>query len=74
MTVPPGMDIDIALDLAEGRVVGVRITPRRLPPVGALVAGRPAAEMLKLVPRLYTLCAAAHGVAAQTAVDAARGR
>jgi coenzyme F420-reducing hydrogenase alpha subunit len=29
--------------------------------------------MLKLVPRLFTLCAAAHGVAAQTAVDAARG-
>ena len=73
MTSPAGTDIDIALDLAEGRVVGVRIVPRRLPPIGALVAGRPAAEMLKLVPRLYTLCAAAHGVAAQTAVDAARG-
>lgn len=73
MTVLAGMDIGIALDLAEGRVIGVRITPRRLPPVGALVTSRPAAEMLKLVPRLYTLCAAAHGVAAQTAVDAARG-
>ena len=73
MTLPAGMDIDIALDLAEGRVVGIRITPRRLPPIGALVAGRSAAEMLKLVPCLYTLCAAAHGVAAQTAVEAARG-
>ncbi len=73
MTVPAGMDIDIALDLAEGRVVDVRITPRRLPPVSALVVGRPAGEMLKLVPRLHTLCAAAHGIAAQTAVEAARG-
>jgi Nickel-dependent hydrogenase len=72
MTMPAGSDIDIALDLADHRVVAIRIVPRRLPPIGALVAGRPAAEMLKLVPRLYTLCAAAHGVAAQTAVDAAR--
>jgi hypothetical protein len=73
MTVPAGMDIDIALDLAEDRVADVRIVPRRLPSVGALVAGRPAAAMLELVPRLFSLCAAAHGVAAQTAVDAARG-
>ncbi len=68
-----GSDIAIALDVAEGRVVGVSIVPRRLPPIGALVAGRSTAEMLKLVPRLFTLCAAAHGAAAQTAVDAARG-
>ena len=73
MTTPAGMNIEVALDLAEGRVVDVRILPRRLPPIGVLVSGRPAAEMLKLVSRLFTLCAAAHGVAAQTAVDAARG-
>jgi coenzyme F420-reducing hydrogenase alpha subunit len=73
MTTPAGTDIDIGLDLAEGRVVAVRIVPRRLPPIGALVAGRPAAEMLRLVPRLFTLCATAHGVAAQTAIDAACG-
>lgn len=71
MTVPAGADIDIALELAEDRVVGVRIVPRRLPPISALVAGRPAADMLRIVPRLFTLCAAAHGAAAQTAVDAA---
>ena len=73
MTASAATDIDIALDLAEGRVVDVRITPRRLPPIGALVAGRSAQDMLKLVPRLFTLCATAHGIAAQTAVDAARG-
>jgi coenzyme F420-reducing hydrogenase alpha subunit len=73
MTASAAADIDIALDLAEGRIVDVRITPRRLPPIGALVAGRSASEMLKLVPKLFTLCAAAHGIAAQTAVDAARG-
>jgi coenzyme F420-reducing hydrogenase alpha subunit len=73
MKASAGADIDIALDLAEDRVVGVNIVPRRLPPIGALVAGRPVAEMLKLVPLLFTLCAAAHGVAAQTVVDAARG-
>ena len=73
MTASAGTDIDIALDLAEGRVVDVRIMPRRLPPIGTLVAGRPAADMIKLVPRLFTLCAAAHGIAAQTAVDAACG-
>jgi coenzyme F420-reducing hydrogenase alpha subunit len=66
-------EIDIALELADQRIVGVRIAPRKLPQIGALVAGRPAAEMLKLVPRLFTLCSAAHGIAAQTAVDAARG-
>ncbi len=73
MTGLAGTDIAIALDLAEGRVVRVSIVPRRLPSIGALVAGRSAADMLKLVPMLFTLCAAAHGVAAQTAVDAARG-
>ena len=73
MTASAGTDIGIALDLAEGRIVGVRITPRRLPPIGALVAGRSAQDLLKLVPLLFTLCAAAHGIAAQTAVDAARG-
>jgi coenzyme F420-reducing hydrogenase alpha subunit len=73
MTLPVGMEIEIALDVTEGRVVAVRITPRRLPPIEVLVAGRPAAEMLELVPRLFTLCAVAHGVAAQTAVDAAQG-
>jgi len=73
MKASAGADIDIALDLARDRVVGVSIVPRRLPPIGTLVAGRPVAEMLKLVPLLFTLCSAAHGVAAQTAVDAARG-
>ncbi len=73
MTGLAGTDIAITLDIAEGRVVRVTIVPRRLPPIGALVAGRSAADMLKLVPMLFTLCAAAHGVAAQTAVDAARG-
>lgn len=73
MTERAGADIDIVLDLAEDRIASVRIVPRQLPPIGALVADRPAADMLKLVPMLFTLCAAAHGVAAQTAVDAARG-
>ena len=73
MTLPAGNYIDIALGLAQDRVVDVGIVPRQLPQIGALLAGRSAAEMLKLLPRLYTLCATAHGVAAQTAVDAARG-
>jgi coenzyme F420-reducing hydrogenase alpha subunit len=73
MTGLAGTGIAITLDLAEGRVARVGIVPRPLPPIGALVSGRAAADMLKLVPMLFTLCAAAHGVAAQTAVDAARG-
>ncbi len=73
MMASAGTNIDIALDMAEGCVADVHIVPRRLPPIGALVAGRAASEMLKLLPRLFALCAAAHGVAAQTAVDAARG-
>lgn len=73
MISPAGTDIDIALDLVEHRVVAVHITPRRLPPIGALVTGRPVTVLLQLVPRLFTLCGGAHGVVAQTAVDAARG-
>jgi hypothetical protein len=73
MTGSAGTDITIVLDLAQDHVVGVSILPRRLPPIGALAAGRPAEEMLKLVPLLFSLCGTAHGVAAQTAVDAARG-
>jgi coenzyme F420-reducing hydrogenase alpha subunit len=65
--------IDIALELDRGRVARVEIAPRRLPPVSTLVVGRPAIAMVRLVPRLFTLCAVAHGVAVQTAVDAARG-
>ncbi|NVN85480.1 MAG: nickel-dependent hydrogenase large subunit [Rhodopseudomonas sp.] len=66
-------DIAIALDLIDGRVAGVDITPRRLPPIDAMMAGRPVAEMMAVLPRLFALCSTAHAVAATTAVDAARG-
>jgi len=66
-------DIAITLELAGDRVADVGIAPRRLPALDALLAGRPLAEALVLLPRLFALCSSAHGVAAQTAVDAARG-
>lgn len=69
----PASTIGISLDLAGDRIAGVRIAPRALPPVGRLVQGRPAAQLVMLMPRLFTLCAAAHGAAAQAAVDAALG-
>jgi coenzyme F420-reducing hydrogenase alpha subunit len=73
MNVTAGANIDIALELADSRVVDVSIVPRRLPPIDALVAGRPVADMLAVLPRLFALCSTAHGIAVQTAVDAARG-
>ena len=68
----PGDHIEIALDLADGVVAAARIAPRRLPPVAALVVGRPAAELFTVVPLLFSLCGTAHRIAAQTAVDAAQ--
>jgi Ni,Fe-hydrogenase III large subunit len=73
MIAPARADIAIALELVCGRVSDVGIVPRRLPPLDAMLAGRPVADMLALLPRLFALCASAHSVAAQTAVDAARG-
>jgi coenzyme F420-reducing hydrogenase alpha subunit len=73
MSAAVGTDIAITLELAGDRVADVRIVPRRLPALGALLAGRPVPDMLTLLPRLFALCSTAHGIAAQTAVDAARG-
>ncbi|MDR3465132.1 MAG: nickel-dependent hydrogenase large subunit [Xanthobacteraceae bacterium] len=67
-----GGHIEIALDLVDGVAAAVGIVPRRLPPVAALVVGRPAAELIAVVPLLFSMCGTAHRIAAQTAVDAAQ--
>jgi hypothetical protein len=55
------------------RVTAVQVVLRR--PSGApLLVGRSAAEVVEWVPRLYSLCAKAQGVAARLALNAARGR
>jgi coenzyme F420-reducing hydrogenase alpha subunit len=73
MSTAASADITIALELAGDRVADVSIVPRRLPALGVLLAGRSVTDAFALLPRLFALCSTAHGVAAQTAVNAAHG-
>lgn len=58
----------------DGRqVVTARVTCER-PQAARLLEGRPVAEATALVPRLFSLCAGAQGVAARLAVAAAQGQ
>lgn len=58
----------------DGRhVVAARVACRR-PQAAHLLEGRPVAEAAALVPRLFSLCAGAQGVAADLALAAAQGR
>ncbi len=65
------LEFDIAWD---GRTItGAKVRSSR--PVFAcrVLEGRPAEDVLKLVPMLFSICGRAQAVAAATAVDAARG-
>lgn len=65
--------LDIALVVAEGCVAQVDVTSTRPQIAARLLRGKPAALAVAAVPRLYALCAGAHAVAAQRALQAAAG-
>lgn len=59
--------------IADGRVAQVEVRSSRRPLAARLLRGQPAARAAEVVPRLYSLCAGAHAVAAQQARGAALG-
>lgn len=66
--------IDLTLSIADGRIAAVDIGPRTRPPLSRLFAAKSAEIALAALPRLFSLCAAAHQVAFLSALDAAQGR
>ena len=67
-------EIDITVWLAGATIADVAIKPRSRPPLTRLFAGKPAASLLPVLPRLFSLCSVAHQVAFLSAVEAAQGR
>ncbi|OKO77062.1 nickel-dependent hydrogenase large subunit [Bradyrhizobium sp. NAS96.2] len=65
--------IEVTVSLAGDKIATVEILPPVRPPLARLFAGRPASSLLNALPRLFSLCAAAHQVAFQSAIEAARG-
>ncbi|HEX7155802.1 MAG TPA: nickel-dependent hydrogenase large subunit [Burkholderiaceae bacterium] len=63
--------IDVRWDGHEVRSVAVRNTR---PHAARLLAGRPALEVMKMVPLLFAVCGRAQSIAAHAAWTAARGR
>ncbi|MGY8663914.1 nickel-dependent hydrogenase large subunit [Bradyrhizobium sp. UFLA05-109] len=66
-------EIDITVWLAGRAIADVAILPRSRPSLTRLFAGKPVASLLPVLPRLFSLCSAAHQVAFLSAVEAARG-
>ncbi|MDK9725026.1 MAG: hypothetical protein OEL88_09035 [Sterolibacteriaceae bacterium MAG5] len=67
----PG-SLHVRLQWRGGRCVGVRVELRR-PNAAAVLRGKPAAEAVRLLPLLYSICGKAQGLAAALALRAARG-
>ncbi|MBR0781036.1 nickel-dependent hydrogenase large subunit [Bradyrhizobium iriomotense] len=66
-------EIAITVLLSGGAIADVKVEPRSRPPLTRLFAGKPAASLLPVLPRLFSLCSVAHQVAYLSAVEAARG-
>lgn len=66
-------EIAITVWLDGGGISDVAILPRSRPPLTRLFAGKKAASLLPVLPRLFSLCSVAHQVAFLSAVEAARG-
>jgi len=71
MTIAFRNEIDVTVVVADGAVAAVKILPRARPPLTKLFAGKPAASLSAVLPRLFSLCATAHQVAYLAAVEAA---
>lgn len=68
----PENRLELALAWGDGAVTGARVAAGR-PLAARLLNGRPVGEALALVPRLFSLCGTAQGVAARVALEAALG-
>ncbi|MTV19090.1 MULTISPECIES: nickel-dependent hydrogenase large subunit [Bradyrhizobium] len=64
--------IDVTISLAADVIAAVEIRPRVRPPLARLFAGKPASALLKALPQLFTVCAAAQQTALLSAIEAAR--
>ncbi|GMO96751.1 MULTISPECIES: nickel-dependent hydrogenase large subunit [Bradyrhizobium] len=73
MTLAFRNEIDITVWLAGSTIADVAIQPRSRPPLTRLFAGKPAASLLPVLPRLFSLCSVAHQVAFLSAIEAAQG-
>ncbi len=69
----PEGELTIRLRFDGSHVCEVAIDSTRPHVADRLLAGRPADEAVALVPRLFSICGRAQGIAAQLAVEAARG-
>ncbi|PDT90873.1 hypothetical protein CO669_07835 [Bradyrhizobium sp. Y36] len=67
-------EIDITVWLDGGVIADVAIQPRSRPPLTRLFTGKPAASLLPVLPRLFSLCSVAHQVAFLSAIEAAHGQ
>lgn len=65
--------IRVRLLLAKARIDAVEILPRPAPPLNVLLAGKSAAELRGMIPRLFSLCPQAQAQAAASACNAALG-
>lgn len=72
MTIAFRNEIDVTVVVADGVAAAVEILPRARPPLTRLFAGKPAASLPAVLPRLFSLCATAHQVSFLAAVEAAR--
>jgi len=68
-----GLRLAVRWDPAARLIVGVAIDNRR-PLAAGILVGRPVSEVTALVPRLFSLCGCAQGLAARLALAAAEGR
>ncbi|MGY3443068.1 hypothetical protein [Bradyrhizobium sp. USDA 4473] len=64
--------IDITISLAADVIAAVEILPRARPPLARWFAGKPPSSLLRALPQLFTLCAAAQQTALLSAIEAAR--
>lgn len=64
--------IGITVSLTGDLIAAVEVLPRARPPLARLFAGKPASLLIKALPRLFALCAAAQQIALLSAIEAAR--
>lgn len=71
----PGIEgaLSVRLAVAGGRVTAAHVTVQRPLAAARALGGRPAADALKLVPLLFSVCSTAQGVAALNACEQALG-
>jgi hypothetical protein len=66
-------ELKVLVSVREGSVRGVRIESTRPQLASRLLAGKPAAEAVAMVPQLFSICGRSQHIAAELALAAARG-